>query len=349
MTVIPLPLFYILKSGSMKMSAPNLPTIHTHTSESALAVLHDFLPYSIPIYRRLQFHLQTPSSHVLASFPPGTEKPPQCFCIAFLDRSRRPETEAWIFLSSEKPGQCSNSNKGPCPSCTGALLAIMAHISSLPMPAGKPDGEEANAPDNYTTHLQDPSIILLGTLHSKAAEILQSHSLIRMDLPGLDTPYQKFIFDTSRLPPAPSLASYRFAPVRPSDFALVRSRTAIPRRDRTLKILPSVALYDTTNSSGSEEAGDEAPIAWAFLGPDASLTSLHVEPEYRGRGLAKAVTNKLFTESMQSFGREALAHSDVALDNKESTGVALSLGGKPGWQVYWVRVDLTKAAEIVKW
>lgn len=124
-------------------------------------------------------------------------------------------------------------------------------------------------------------------------------------------------------------------------------------------------------------------VAWAFLGPDGSLTSLHVEPGHRGRGLAKAVAGRLLTalahdeagmgfrpvvgNGAGTFGRDdnggesakkthanasedgsagprAWAHSDVAAGNVESAAVAKGLGGTEGWSVRWVGVDLRAVA-----
>lgn len=130
--------------------------------------------------------------------------------------------------------------------------------------------------------------------------------------------------------------------VREADYARVRSRTAIPRQDRTLRLLGSVGVRKRGGAVGgdaegrvagsvgggvgsdgvavggnaaqagggrgaamavaSEEAGErggeDTPrgelIAWAFLGPDGSLTTLHVEPAFRGQGLAKMLTRRLF-------------------------------------------------------
>ncbi|TKA68866.1 hypothetical protein B0A49_03750 [Cryomyces minteri] len=170
----------------------------------------------------------------------------------------------------------------------------------------------------------------------------------------------------------------RWASLRDADLALVRQRTKIPRQERTLRSLPSVAIFrdrshlTTTSSSpidnrahaaangtGLHHGGDHdddddatAPIAWAFLGQDGSLTSLHVEPAFRGRGLAKAVTLKLFSDVQRRQGIFAAvgsgdedvgwAHADAAAENRESIGVMESLGGRWGWDVYWVRVDLER-------
>lgn len=119
----------------------------------------------------------------------------------------------------------------------------------------------------------------------------------------------------------------------------------IPRQDSTLRQLPSLALYPKEKSD---------PISWAFLSPDASLASLHVEPEYRGRRLAKILAAKLFAERMNVFwdvgdwigaegkGVDRWAHADVAIDNGPSNGVCKGLNGESTWNVFWVRVDLSK-------
>ena len=62
---------------------------------------------------------------------------------------------------------------------------------------------------------------------------------------------------------------------------------------------------------------------------------MRVQEEYRGRGLAKAVTSNLFRLHLPKFGPERIAHADVALDNIQSQGVCKSLGGAEGWIVYW--------------
>jgi len=129
--------------------------------------------------------------------------------------------------------------------------------------------------------------------------------------------------------------------VREAEYALVRSRTAIPRQDRTMRLLGSVGVRRRAGASGAvggngeswnkqgekgnrqaeaswneqeekgegegegegdgdaetEKEGDTQRgelIAWAFLGPDGSLTTLHVEPEFRGKGIAKMLTRRLF-------------------------------------------------------
>lgn len=80
-----------------------------------------------------------------------------------------------------------------------------------------------------------------------------------------------------------------------------------------------------------------------------------MEAEYRGKGLAKAVSVKLLREQMGAYvdGGPVLeeeqaetdrrwGHADVATDNEPSKGVCESLGGWWKWCVYWVRIDVGK-------
>jgi hypothetical protein len=58
------------------------------------------------------------------------------------------------------------------------------------------------------------------------------------------------------------------------------------------------------------------------------------QEEYRGRGLAKAVSLRLLRERTTDFGQDGFAHADVAVDNLQSQGVCKSLKGTARWNVY---------------
>ncbi|KAK3060578.1 hypothetical protein LTS18_008226 [Coniosporium uncinatum] len=379
------------------------PTAYAHPTDGStlLPILKSFLPQSYSLYRRLQCPFRSPHSYVLASFPLTTTTPPPCFAALYLDRSCRPETECWIFLSSEAPshsppadpnqpskdpseGEWTTEPHRPCPNCTAALTTLLHHIhTTLPFSASIHAAELSGStpPPNpgsqkYTHYVHTPSILLLGSVHASTASTLgaQHLDLIRQDLPGFQTPYTKFLFRTEgpesvrmrEVARRPLPAGLRWGTLtRGEEFELVRRRTEIPRFANTMAglrsvgVFPEAALSSVRRQGGggggeaggeAEQAADDMPIAWAFLGPDASLSALHVEPEFRGKGLAKAVAVKLWKEGMGWFdenegrhGQEGwLVSSDVSPDNKESTGVCRSLGGEAGWEVYWVRVDLSR-------
>lgn len=173
---------------------------------------------------------------------------------------------------------------------------------------------------------------------------------------------------------------YAFSRLRRDELKLTIARTEIPKTEDTLAQLgsagvryapKSTAISTSTSTSTSTVTAAEAEdaeqgelTAWAFLGVDGSLTSLHVEPEHRGQGLAQAVSRRLFqtladdasalgfravegpSDGVGEYGRgEGWATSDVAEDNVGSAGVARGLGGKEGWRVRWVGVNLAAVLE----
>ena len=239
-------------------------------------------------------------------------------------------------------------------------------------------------------------------------------------LAGISTPYMKWIIappatnqeENEKDLPLPPGYHYSRPLASHGDYTIVLSRTSIPRSEATLaklgsvgiRYLPSSLSSSPPHSSSSHEKGqaeeEEARkegqlgqlISWAFLGPDGSLTSLHVEPPHRGKGLAKAVAKRLFEklgedrggvgfanvdvnergkrgEDVQRNGKEddkrdgkgdgdgdvegdkdrdgAWAHSDVAVENEGSAGVARGVGGREGWVVRWCHVDLGRVRGLV--
>ncbi|KAK1769954.1 hypothetical protein QBC33DRAFT_529693 [Phialemonium atrogriseum] len=131
-------------------------------------------------------------------------------------------------------------------------------------------------------------------------------------------------------------AGMRWDAIRDSgDAALVRARTAIPRKEATLLLLPNTAI----------RLDDGTPIAWAFLGLDGSLTSLHCEEPYRGRGLAKALAARLMRDHLGDFGDDGWCSADVSIRNPQSQGVCRSLHGKRAWKVSWFWVDLASVGD----
>jgi ribosomal protein S18 acetylase RimI-like enzyme len=131
--------------------------------------------------------------------------------------------------------------------------------------------------------------------------------------------------------------------MREKDIELVKARTSIPRSTQTLLSLKSVGVFEKrTNIAG----------AWTFLGLDGSLTTLHTEPQYRGKGIAKAVAAKIFREHAPELavdeGGVAWAHADVYKGNVQSEAVCASLGGNALWTIFWVRVDFSRAGILAK-
>ncbi|KAL4864838.1 hypothetical protein BDV12DRAFT_200745 [Aspergillus spectabilis] len=218
--------------------------------------------------------------------------------------------------------------------------------------------------------------ILLGTIHIGLVALiaeLQAESTSRLKIHrGNGVFYVKYCFPSEvfEIPTAELERSaedkgdgngYRFHDsngvygIQERHINLVKSRTNIPRSTKALLAMGGVALYQDKQLTGSEEKGEEMPIAWAFLGFDGSLCSLHVEPEVRGRGLAAVVGREVmkrgvgrFEPDSDSGDEQALAKeekkkwffADVAVENSASRRVMAKMGGLVGWTIAWMVVEV---------
>lgn len=287
--------------------------------------------------------------------------------LAYVKANLLPE-----YLSS-----LSDTNYGSGPSASeSAAAAASAGVALIPAP--------------------DPRAFLIGSFHTGLFELLlQSGKFPRLDgdvktpvdadpLPGLrvhrfdNPPYYKYFFprdvfspsvagqtDTETENPLPE--GYRYHDRRgrigvlPYQLDLVQSRTHIPRPRRQLESIPSVAIYQDNGSASDEnrdEIGNEMPIAWAFLGVDGAVATLHVEPEHRGRGLALSLSKEVMRRGMEAegvFGAknvglvdgemmalvEDWVHAEVAGYNKASRRVMEKIGGRVLTTVLWTVIEMT--------
>lgn len=252
-----------------------------------------------------------------------------------------------------------------CPQCKLAVLSLLDFMSTLPIPRLHPDElpslelakqhEKANpesgpgivydlSPGTYMRHLLWPGVVTLGACHASVVAICRSAGILRAEFPGANDVLNKFLFKLEDLPPVKPLPEgLRWGAMRPQDLPTVQARTSIPRATRTLLSLASKGVF--------EEATDRA-VAWTFLGLDGSLTTLHTEAEWRGRGIAKSVAARLIGQFAQGLAVDergtAWSHADVYVGNKQSESVCRSLGGRAMWQHYWVRIDLSKAGSLAQ-
>ncbi|KAL7629458.1 hypothetical protein AAE478_000978 [Parahypoxylon ruwenzoriense] len=256
------------------------------------------------------------------------------FAAAYLDFSRGPETELWLYASLERrpdvlargAANCDSGDEAEAEAeaaaeCARVLLrevkrqrAAYARTSTLARPP--------------TPGMEDT--VLVGSLSEALRGALAGRGVV---FPRVDV-HDKWMFRADALPAADSVApGLRWDAVRRADIPLMLSRTKINRKERTVILLPSMAIY----------RDDGTPVAWALLGPDSSLSCLHCEPEYRGRGFAKAVAVKLLRERLKEYDDDPYCWADVAPDNLGSQGVCKSLGGKIAWSISWSRIDLNKS------
>ena len=354
---------------------------HDATSPVLQNALRSSLPHSINLVYRTQHPNQTPNARILATFAPSDTGVPACWAAAYFDRATRPATELWLFAAGEQPdhvhvhahahpsasssSSSSSASAHPfCPTCTTAVLALLDYMSTLPVPPlhadeypalelarqhalqhpeSGPDVVYALSPGTYMRHLLLPGVVTLGACHHAVVHICRAAGVLRSEFPGVDAELNKFLFRIADLPHTRELPDgLTWGEVEEQHVPIVQARTSIPRAARTLLSLKSLAVFE--HDSGR-------PVAWTFLGLDGSLTTLHTEPEYRGKGIAKAVAAKIINENASGLAMDdngnAWSHADVYVGNVQSERVCRSLGGRAMWKHFWVRIDLSRAGSLV--
>ncbi|EXJ61164.1 uncharacterized protein A1O5_11956 [Cladophialophora psammophila CBS 110553] len=109
---------------------------------------------------------------------------------------------------------------------------------------------------------------------------------------------------------------YEFGPMRPSDLQTVLDRTPIPRTLATLRQFVSLGLF-RRDEQPSPGPGRGPAVGWGFLGKDASLSSLHTEPEHRGKGLAVALGRELLRRQHVVSPSDAAAEAEAEVEEEK--------------------------------
>ncbi|KAJ5335167.1 Acyl-CoA N-acyltransferase [Penicillium brevicompactum] len=229
----------------------------------------------------------------------------------------------------------------------------------------------------------DPRAFLIGSLHTGLYMLLQRSGTYTSSDPISnirvhrfdDPPYFKYFFRRSDFgaeeesgrsadhgsADLPLPVGYRFRDregregVQSRHLDLVQSRTHIPRSRNQLSKMPGVAIY--RDSEPADQDAEEQPIAWGFLGMDGALSTLHVEPEHRGCGLAVPLSKAIMCRGLapdgvfgsSSFEFEdsqtqdrvgAWAHTEVSGVNRASRRVMEKIGGQVLTTVAWTVIEL---------
>lgn len=340
-----------------------------------LEKLDNLLPYSIPLTRRIQFHLDHPTSETARIYiavadtkvddgaTAGSQKlgtdhkgnwldawlhedsstatePASPWVAAHIDLAGYGQTQGWVFGSWEHP---SNYRPDRHPVYRALMDQLFTYIYTRLVPEMPIEpGEDWLLLKRTGKRLTEPysrNKVLFGTVGEKLWEYFDEEARTRTD-----SGYFKYVFAPENEATQPGNDSfplpqgYRFGEMQPHDLQVVLDRTDIPRTLHTLKQYVSVSLL---------YRDDPSPIGWGFLGKDASISSLHTEPEHRGKGLAVCLSKELLKRQGTAFaGQEAKkkswGHADVSRDNLPSRRVMEKLGGVPMWKSMWTEVDLER-------
>ncbi|TPX14180.1 uncharacterized protein E0L32_000574 [Thyridium curvatum] len=311
-------------------------------STHILALLSQHLPYSHHVLRRLQFAQhspagRTPTAHLLwvtttttTTTTTNSSAGGDDFAAAYVDLSRHPETQVFPYATTEDghPGTLP----APAPAAD-LLLAVMRRVRGIARAEGAGLG------------------VMFGSLHGGLREAVLLRGGSGGGGGGLRTSYtnvhEKWLLPLGDLPWPGAEDAVREWMAREGmgwgvvegaeDCRLVISRTRIPKSEATLMTLPSMSV----------RLKDGTMVAWAFMGVDGTLSTLHVEEPYRGKGLAKALAVRIMRQHHPAFSDDGWCAADVHVDNKQSQGVCKSMGGYIGWRNSWTRFELDTLSDAV--
>lgn len=207
--------------------------------DPAYAVLLSHLPHSLALLRRLQFMNmdggRTDNSHILTLF-----ESPDIFTVAYVDLSRGPETEIWLYSSMEAlQGQEITAK------CQAQVIGILERVKEI-----EQSFVAANGPRST------PGVVLIGTLHEMILSYLQTQERVQ----HATVPNFKFIFDAENVPSEKALPNpdLFYSQIRKSDIPLVLSRTAIPRKEYVASSTASGADCKQKNYDSSSQRRNHA-------------------------------------------------------------------------------------------
>lgn len=116
--------------------------------DAAFRALQAHLPYSLPLFRRLQFMNlpsgRTPDSSILTAFHEQ-----EAFTVTYLDFSRGPEAELWLYSSLENEQIVDETSI-----CEGQILSLLSIVRQLE--------QKYSISQKRLT----PGVVLIGSLHS---------------------------------------------------------------------------------------------------------------------------------------------------------------------------------------
>ncbi|KAK7999387.1 gnat family [Apiospora arundinis] len=374
-------------------------TGNPYTSVDVITFLTQRLPRSLPVLRLLQLGPRNPGTLVITTpLPlqgpveggkeedgPASVHPEQVWTMLVVDRSSHPATEIWPFSSLEMyhgaaPHEQSPQKAAMLPAAlqdslpfseavlrvaTSQLLSVASHI---PVTWRDTTGTQSPAERlaNHRRHAAGPRRL-------RAVERRQPLIL------NPSVPYGKYVFPV----PAPSNKQQEgssatalpeglvWSTIGPDDYADVMAVNKIIRSPTTLAKLQSAAIRE---AAPRPEGKPGKAVAFAFAAGDGSVRTLHVDPAYRRRGLAKMVVARLLgmglfepptngplaarreEEEMLLVGKgdgddrpeTTLAFAGIEESNTGSIRTFQALGGKWLWDVYWIYLDLDRARELAQ-
>ncbi|ESZ93052.1 hypothetical protein SBOR_6573 [Sclerotinia borealis F-4128] len=330
-------------------------------SETLIPILYKNLPYSNPIYSRMLAPHNIPSRHCLfaATFPPN-DPVPALYTIVFSDRSRKNESQIWIFNPLITPSYPQPLSQEHSSSLTTHLQVLLTFLKNtiIPQAPGHPFDPILKFACLHETITDSLTTLLASQSASQPSSVPTSTPLI-----AHHTTWNLYLIPTT---PSTHLLSYppphpfTISRVPPQHIPLVISTSAIPREASTLLAQPSLCLLtpsspsspSSSSSPPSQTSSTSSPpspqqiTTWSYIGIDGTLSTLYVLPTHRNLGLATYIARELVGrlgrgefKDLGFNGESGWVHADVKEGNVGSEGVMRALGGKKAWVSSYLWVD----------
>ena len=307
--------------------------------------------------RSLQWQHTSPTSSIYATFPLTNTTLPRTFCVARIDRAGPPGLNLYIHSSLERPPPSHAQPLSPSETDL-AIRQLFATLATLHRTAG------STTPISKEAAPTDP--VFAGHLHTTTAHLLSTglDPVIPPSSLALPShPYNKYIFSYRPTGTLPTLPSYlEYSTITPKDYALVMQENALVRNASVLAGCETAAIrfvggVDASSDGGVLPETTTQPgemVAWVFMTGYGSVRSLHTQPAWRQKGLARKVVQLLLErswptefENMDENGEEDQAHVfhvDIDAKNEASIRTFAVLGQQLRMEeCYWVNCDLAKA------
>lgn len=242
----------IITTLPLAMASVTPPTVEAFSPTSIppdlLTRLNAHLPHSLTVLRRLQFasrKASTPHSHILYAHSPSCP----FFAAAFVDLSRGPETECWIYstLQDAVPPNPDATSSAALPSilppdaadaCARQVLALLRRVRAVESHFAAAGGAQEGLNEGHSR-----GYVRVGALHETVRQALMAAG-VRVRATGVVPPGQDWEFYASWLIRVPGDLKgpdgeggdclpdgCRWDVLRESDTGLVKSRTKIPKRE----------------------------------------------------------------------------------------------------------------------
>lgn len=283
-----------------------------------LTRLNAHLPFSLTVLRRIQVACRkkggsSAHSHIIYVHDGGSHSGPCPFAAAYLDLSRGPETECWIYSTLQDavpPNRDPTSSDALAPAglspeagevCVQQVLRLLRRIRAIESVFASASADGSGSEEGLNRG-HSRAHVRVGALHETVRRALVDAG-VRVKATSVVPVGQEWEFYSTWLIRVENLKAgdevdlpegMRWDVLRGKDTALVKSRTTIPKREYvtfhrewgplrgremlmgdsdTMLMVPSTVI----------RRQDGTPVAWGYLGVDGSVSTLHVEVSTAGR------------------------------------------------------------------